>query len=443
MRRQGLEIQVQTQSLLGGGAVTTSNGTCPEWGHFDPLDPVYLQDPARFMPPSYDAVPIFFAPRIDHYVVVRHSDIEAVCADTEVYSSAAAQTPLVELASEVQEILLEDGQQAPASILSLDPPAHTRLRTPLARALTRSRVEGLEPVVRQRAHQLIGSIDKEPAFDLIGSFALPLPLAVTLSLIGIPEADWSRLHEWGEHRSALVWGRPSASQQTVHAAGIAAYRAYLRGYLAGKTPDSHGDLTQALLAIHHANPLELSRDDILSILYSITFAGHKTTTYLIGNVVTELITRGKWQYISSEPALIERSVAESMRLNSSVPTLQRITTRDTVLAGTHLPAGAKLLLWLSAADRDPSVFSEPARWDLTRGNMASTLAFGHGIHYCLGASLARLEARVALEVLATTFPNLSLVPDRQLSYDQNISFRGHKELWVDGHGCGNSTVHRP
>jgi cytochrome P450 len=191
------------------------------------------------------------------------------------------------------------------------------------------------------------------------------------------------------------------------------------------------DLTSALIDIHDEDPEAFTLDEIASILFSLSFAGHETTNYLIGNVVRRLLEdRARWERIVADPGAIPGAVEETLRFDPSVPVWRRVTTRPATVGGVDLPAGAKLFLWLAAAGRDASVFPEPDAFDLDRDNARRHLAFGRGIHYCLEATLGKLEAELALEELARRFPELALMDDRPLSFHPNISFRGPRELWV-------------
>jgi hypothetical protein len=191
------------------------------------------------------------------------------------------------------------------------------------------------------------------------------------------------------------------------------------------------DLTSELLAIHDEDPERLTLAEIASILFSLSFAGHETTTGLIGNLLRRLLEDpARWDQIADKPALLPMAVEETLRFDPSVPVWRRVTTRPVTLGGIDLPEGAKLFLWLAAAGRDPRVFPEPDRFDLARPNADQHLAFGKGLHYCLGASLGKLEARLALEELAIRFPRLRLVEGQTLTFHPNISFRGPQSLRV-------------
>src|SRR5262249_35294290 len=162
-----------------------------------------------------------------------------------------------------------------------------------------------------------------------------------------------------------------------------AYRASLRTFVVRKAQDSDDTFTSALLAIHDEEPEALTPEEISSILFSLTFAGHETTSSLIGNVVRRLLEEpARWAAVVAEPGLIPGAVDETLRYDPSVPVWRRVTTRPVTLGGVDLPAGAKLFLWLAASGRDASIFPEPETFDLRRANASKTLAFGQGVHYC-------------------------------------------------------------
>jgi len=405
---------------------------CPVDAAFDPLSPAYLDDPYAIMAalPLAEA-PIFYAPSIGYHVVTRYADIAQVFDDPATYSAAVAQAPLVPLSPEAQRILLDGGHAPQPSMVSLDEPAHARLRKPAARAFAVKRVNDLVPTIRRVAGELLDGVAAGAEFDLIGELAFPLPASIVFSLIGVPEADVPQLKRWCGYRAALGWGRPRPEDQVEIATHMAAYRRYLRELVDRKRAARGDDLTSDLLAIHDEDPERLALAEIASILFSLSFAGHETTTGLIGNTVRRLLEAPeRWDAIVREPALIPAAVDESLRFDPSVPVWRRVTTRPVTLAGVELPRGARLFLWLAAANRDASVFPDPDRFDLHRHNADQHLAFGKGLHYCLGAHLGKVEARIVLDELTRRFPRLRLVPGQRLSFHPNISFRGPQQLRV-------------
>ena len=406
---------------------------CPVREDFDPLDPVFLADPFAVLAELAPAEePVFFAPSIGYYVVTRYEDVESVFLDHETFSAATAQLPLVALVPEALRILAEGGHRPQPSMVSLDPPEHSRLRRPASRAFTPRRVAAMEPRIRGTLDELLDAVDASAPFDLVPALTFPLPATIIFSFMGVPERDWATLKGWCASRAALAWGRPAEDEQIEHARNMAAYRGYLRELVTAKAAERGDDYCSALLAIHDEDPDALTHEEVASILFSLSFAGHETTNYLIGNLVRRLLEdRSRWEAVVADPALIPGAVDETLRYDTSVPVWRRVTQRPVTLGGVALPEGAKLFLWLAATGRDPAVFPEPDRFNPGRENARHHLAFGKGIHYCAGASLGKLEARLAVEGLATRFPGLRLVDGQQIPFHPNISFRGPLELWVE------------
>jgi cytochrome P450 len=404
---------------------------CPVHAGFDPLNEEYLRDPYAILPEVADA-PVFYAPSIDYYVVTRYADIERVFLDPETFSAGNAQLPLIQLPPEVGKTLLDGGHKPQPSMVSLDPPAHGRLRKPAARAFTPRRVQEMEPRIRTTTAELLDAVDPSRPFDLIGALAFPLPMRIMFSFMGVPEEDWPKLKEWCGSRASLAWGRPTPEEALHHAQQMVLYRRYLRELVAAKATGRGDDFASALLEIHDEDPDALSHEDIASILFSLSFAGHETTNNLIGNCVRRMLEAPeRWARLVENPELIPGAVDEILRFDPSVPVWRRVTTRPVTLGGVELPEGAKLFLWLAAAGRDADVFPDPDAFDPERQNSRRTLAFGRGIHFCIGSALGRLEATLALEELTRRFPGLRLAPpDQEIPFHPNISFRGPQTLWV-------------
>jgi cytochrome P450 len=414
-------------------AAAMING-CPVFEDFDPLSPGYLADPYAVMASlPLAGTPVFYAPSIGYYVVTHYAEIEQVFRDPETFSAAIAQAPLAPLTARAQQILLAGGHKPQPSMVSLDEPSHARLRKPAARAFSARRIAAVIPAIESTAAMLLDAVAGADEFDLVAALAFPLPANVVFSLMGVPERDYQQLKRWCGYRAALSWGRPAAEDQAELAASIAAYRRYLRGLVYTKALDPGDDLTSDLLAIHREHPELLTLEEIASILFSLSFAGHETTTGLIGNTVRRLLEEpARWAAVAAQPDLIPGAVEETLRYDPSVPAWRRITTRPVTLGGASLPAGAKIFLWLAAAGRDASVFPDPQRFDLGRANADQHLAFGKGLHYCLGANLGKLETRISVAELARRYPRLRPAPGQQLTFHPNISFRGPRVLRVRG-----------
>ena len=410
--------------------MTTAAGPgCPVDESFDPLSPEFLDDPFAVM--AQAQAPVFFAPSIGYYVVTRYQDIEEVFKDPGTYSAAAAQAPLVPLTPEAQQILLAGGHKPQPSMSALDEQPHARLRKPAARAFSMKRVTAMVPAIEATAAWLLDAVRAEPEFDLVAALAFPLPANIVFSLMGVPEQDYAQLKQWCGYRAALSWGRPAPEDQLEIVTSMAAYRRYMRSLVDLKVRTPGDDLASDLIAIHDEAPDRLTLDEIASILFSLSFAGHETTTGLISNTVRRLLEDpDRWGEIAAEPGLIPGAVEETLRYDPSVAVWRRVTTRPVTLAGVDLPQGARLYLWLASAGRDQAAFADPDRFDLHRPDAERHLAFGKGVHFCLGANFGRLEAQIAIAELARRYPRLRLVPGQHLTFHPNISFRGPQVLTV-------------
>jgi cytochrome P450 len=406
---------------------------CPVEADFDPLSPGYLAEPMRVLEAlAVESRPLFYAPSIDHVVVLDHGLVDEVFRHPDVYSAANTQLPLVPIVPEAQEILRAGGHRPQPSMVSLDPPDHARLRRPAARAFTPRRVEAMADIIRTTTHDLLDGVEGHSRFDIVATVAHPLPASVMFALIGVPSEHWAQLKRWCGYRAELSWGRPPPEAQVDIATNMAAYRGFLGDFVALRMDERADDLTSDLCAIHDEAPDRLTGAEITSILFSLSFAGHETTTGLIGNAVRRLLEApARWDALVADPLRIGAAVDETLRYDTSVPVWRRVTTRATTLAGIELPAGTKLFLWLAACNRDPAVFADPDRFDLDRTDAHRALSFGKGAHYCLGAALGRLEARLALEELLSRRPRIRLVPGQRLRFHPNIAFRGPLELLVE------------
>ena len=262
---------------------------CPVDESFDPLSPEFLADPYAVMARLPWQSRIFFAPSIGYYVVTRHADVEAVFRDPVSYSAAVTQAPLAPIVPEAQQILLAGGHQPQPSMVSLDEPEHARLRKPAARAFSMKRVTAMIPVIEATTARLLDAVGAETEFDLVAVLAFPLPAIIVFSLMGVPDQDYAQIKRWCGYRAALSFGRPAARDQVEIATSIAAYRGYMRDLVAAKAREPGDDLASDLIAIQREDPERLTFDEIASILFSLSFAGHETTTGLIGNTVRRLL----------------------------------------------------------------------------------------------------------------------------------------------------------
>jgi cytochrome P450 len=308
--------------------------------------------------------------------------------------------------------VVAEGLPGPAfsrHMLNVDPPDHTRLRRLVSRAFVPGRIAALEPAIRAIASALLDELDAAgpgATVDLIEGYAYPLPFGVIGELLGIPAADRPRLHAWFQVLLTGWAGEPPP--EAVEASdGIVAY---LRELVDDKRQHPADDLVSVLVA---AEDDALTTQEVLSSLFQLVVAGHDTTASLIGNGVVALLDHpGQLEALLADLGQLRVAIDELIRFTAPVPHATfRITAEPVTLDGVQIPAHEQVLVCLGAANRDPGRFPAPDVLDVGRDD-GPNLGFGHGIHYCLGAPLARLEARVAFEELLGRHPRLRLAVDR-------------------------------
>jgi cytochrome P450 len=405
---------------------------CPVDHEFTPFDPQYLKDPYPQLERLAAEQPIFYSEQLGYLVVTRYEDIIEVFKNPDVFSSENVQDPVFPVCEAAQKVLSAEDYNPQAVMSNRQQPDHTRIRKYTRDGFSSRRMKVLEPYIRDGSEELINRMlaNGGPA-EFVSSFAHPLPGQIIFRFIGFPEADDEQLIYWTSNRLQFTWGKPTDEQQVEIAENMLRYWRYCREFVAMRMREPADDLTSELLAAHKANPEDLSYREVESVIYGLSFAGHEIVSNFITNTALRLLEdRGNWEAVCNDPSLIPNMLEEVLRFDSPQTSWRRITTRDAQLGGIDIPAGTQIFLSLGAANHEAGIFEAPSRFDMARENAGKHISFGHGIHFCLGARLARLEAEIALESLARRIPELQLVPDQELSYSPNMTFRGPAELYV-------------
>lgn len=408
---------------------------CPVTGigrSFDPFVDPYLRDPYAFWIEARGTEPVFYSPELDYWVVTRYEDIKAIFSDPKTFSAGNAQTPIKPLAPAVVEALQTGGLKTRPVMSNADPPVHTRIRKFTWQAFTPKRIAQLEPDVRRLVSRFLDQIEGEHRVDLVRRMFYELPVLVLFIFLGMPEEDVARVKTWSRNRLMLTWGRLSDEQQMLEARGLLEYWHYTDAFVQSLLADPPDNYVGDLIRASRAADGELSILEITNVVYGLLIAGHETTTSMSANAIVTLMEhRAAWERLCAEPASIPNAVEELLRFDSSVITWRRKALKAVEIAGVPIPEGANLLLALCSGNRDDAHFPEPERFDIDRENARTHLSFGFGIHYCLGAPLARLELKVILEEITRRMPSLRLVPGQTWVFAPNTSFRGPAELWVE------------
>ncbi|MEU8298874.1 cytochrome P450 [Micromonospora sp. NPDC048909] len=288
-------------------------------------------------------------------------------------------------------------------LINLDPPDHTRLRGLVSGGFTARAVARLEPWISQLADQLVARARQLGRLDGIADLADPVPVNVIAELVGIPEQDRSQFRAWS---AAIVSAGNGSSAATL------AFGAYLDELAARRRAVPADDLISELVTIEDRGD-QLDRDELVALVQLLLVAGQETTVDLIGNGIRLLLTHpAQWQALRDDPLLAAAVVEETLRFRGPVEIVPpRFALQDVELAGGRIPAYDRVALSLWGANRDPGVFDRPHVFDIHRTDVRKHIAFGHGIHFCLGAHLARLESRIMIERIAQQLPDLRLAVD--------------------------------
>lgn len=393
----------------------------------DEFDPFvkHADNPYRVFALARVQEPVFYSPRLDAWLVTRFDDIRDVLLDPQTFSSKnsipAFENPIIDTLPDEQAETVRMGR----ALVVNDPPAHTRLRKIFAQAFTPARVAAMEPMVRSVADSLIDSF-VDGRTDLVEEFSHPLPLAVILKVFGVPEADLEDCRRWAQDMIMLNVVEGLTTEQSQSAlSGALAFNEYAERLVAERAAEPREDLISHVLTASIGEYEPLEQDEVVTMLPGFIIAGYETTGNLLGNLLWVLLSKaGIRSGLRDDPALISTAVEEALRRDTPVRALGRTTTRDVEIHRVHIPAGAQIMVVYASGNRDESHFADPDEFRLDRGHGLQHLAFGRGIHYCMGAQLGRLEAHIAVERLLTRLPDMRL-PDLDFIPERHLSFIFH------------------
>lgn len=372
---------------------------------FDPFSYDFFEDPYATYAWLREEAPVYHNDQLGFWALSRHDDVVAAHRDYETFSSTHGLT--------IDQLTSDDFQAVANTIKSMivmDPPEHTRMRKLVSRAFTPRRIAGIEDVVRQVMNEWLDPLMDRDAFDVVADFSGPFPVEVISTLLGIPKADRQQYRHWTDKTLEREPGNPFPTAEGIEAS-IASSQ-YIMGLVAEKRRHPGDDLITELTAVEverEDGTMEaLTDEEIAGFVGLIAAAGSETVTKLVGNgAVLFAENPGELAELTGDWSKLPGAVEEVLRYKAPSQYQGRFSLLDSTWHDVTIPAGQPVLLITGAANRDPRVYTDPDRFDIDRPQPMS-VGLGHGIHYCLGAHLAKLESRIAFEQLYTRWPELQV-----------------------------------
>jgi cytochrome P450 len=391
---------------------------------FNPMAPEFVADPYPTYRRLREEDPVHQSP-LGFWVLTRYEDVVASLRDPRMIKEPIAAF-----------VAQRFGLPAPPlgmglSMLDRDPPDHTRLRGLVSKAFTPRVIEQLRPHIQQIVDGLLDKVEGDPGMDLIEQFAYPLPVIVICEMLGVPVEDHERFKGWGLDIARGLDAILLPPDSPVAERSVTARRAladYFRGLIAQRRRAPREDMLSGLIAAEEAGD-KLSEEELLATCILLLVAGHETTVNLIGNGSLALLRHpDQRKRLQEDPSLITTAVEELLRFDGPVQRTARIPSEDVTFGGKTIGKGEMVMPFIGAADRDPAQFPDPDRLDIGRTENRH-IAFGWGIHFCIGAPLARLEGQIAINTLLKRKPKLALATDRP-EHRQSLTLRGLSRLPV-------------
>jgi len=412
---------------------------------FNPFDPAAMQCPFPHYAQMRDEQPVMLIESVGMYLVTNYELVMQVLRDPATYSSlfGGASMPLPSDAREKMAAVMADGYPRVPTMLTADMPDHTRYRRLVSKAFTPKVIAELEPVIRSITIRLIDSWIDSGRIEFVEQFGVPLPVEVIAHALNVPDARLADFKRWSDDSIAGIGTNIGLEQRLEAELGVNEFQHYFAAELELRRSKPQDDLLTNLLnarvddddphddvEVTDKRPLDVP--EMLSIIQQLLVAGNETTTKLLTETMRLLAENpDEWAQLKADPSRAPKVVEEALRLSTPTQGMFRIATKDHDLGGVHIPEGARLVIVFASANRDESLFPDPDGFDPDRDNLRDHLAFGKGIHFCLGAALSRLEGKVALEELSSRLDSFSLPESNEFQYFPSFLLRGLTRLDVD------------
>ena len=379
---------------------------------FNPASRRMQADPYRFYERMRRKDPVHRTRIIDGWLLTRYRDVDSVLRDHARFSN---RTP-------------RSFDERLESLIDIDPPDHTRLRALVAKAFTPTAVASLRPRIERLVRGLLDDLEGQKHFDLVGRFAYPLPVTVVAEMLGVPPEDLDRFEQWSNGIALSVEPVLTAKQSDLVQRSNVALQDYFEEIIVLRRREPQNDMISALIAAEEEGE-KLTHRELVNTLTLLLVAGNETTRNLIGNGMIALLRHpDQMRRLREQPELLDSAVAEFLRYDPPVQLDGRLCTEATEIGGRRVEPGHIVINAIGAANRDPEVFPDPDRLDIGR-QQTTHLSFGRGIHYCLGAPLAVLEAKIAFAALLRRYPAMRLAAAPKAR--KQAVLRGPEAVWVE------------
>ncbi|MFD0898812.1 cytochrome P450 [Actinomadura sediminis] len=396
---------------------------------YDPWSPDFVADPYPVFERLRDERPVFFHEPTDQWVISRYEDVDALLRDRRLGRSYLHVATHEEFGRPAEaEFLRPFWDLIRAGMLDVEPPTHTRLRRLVSKAFTARMVEGLRPTIRRLAGELADALAAEGGGDLLAEVAEPLPVNVIAEMLGVPPEDRPLLRPWSADICGMYELNPSEETQRTAVRAAVEFSDYLRGLARSRRDEPRDDLISALAQVADEGD-RLTEDELIGTCVLLLNAGHEATVNATGNGWWSLFRNpGELARLRADPALVPTAVEELLRYDTPAPMFERWVLEDVTVAGVDIPRGAEVALLFASANRDPAVFPDPDRLDLSR-DPNPHITFGLGIHYCLGAPLGRIELAESFGALLKAAPGMRLTAEPE--WKPGFVLRGLEALHVE------------
>lgn len=410
---------------------------------FNPFDPDTLQCPFPHYAQMRDEQPVMHLESMGMYLVTRHDLVLQIVRDVETYSSqfGMASMAMPGDAQERMAAVMAEGYPRVSTMLTADMPDHTRYRRLISKAFTPKVIAELEPVIRSITTRLIdawfaAAPGESLDLEFVERFGVPLPVEVIAHALNVPDERLADFKRWSDDSIAGIGTQIGLEERLEAEQGVNEFQHYFAEQFELRKSNPQDDLLTNLLNarvddddpdVTDKRPLDMP--EMLSIVQQLLVAGNETTTKLLTETVRLLAENpDQWQQLKDDPSRAPAIVEEALRLSTPTQGMFRIATKDHELEGVQIPKGARIVIVFASANRDAELFGEPDAFDPDRDNLRDHLAFGKGIHFCLGAALSRLEGKVALEEFARRVDRFELDDSNDFGYHPSFLLRGLKRL---------------